>query len=398
MLTTEKINEVLGVDDSYKAPEKLMKILLDNEERQRVFNEFLNNCSDLSFEWFQSYFENEHADRKNKKQDFTPSSVSKICAEIVQESECYFEAAAGTGGMLIQYWNSYPNSFFEVEELSDRAIPFLLFNMSIRKMSGIVRHGDSLSQEFKAMYRLENGEISRVNEDLSHVASVIMNPPFSAKWEQKEDERFSEFGLAPKSKADFAFLLHGYHHLKDDGVMAIVLPHGVLFRGAAEGKIRKTLLESGAIDAIIGIPENIFYGTSIPTIVIVLKKGRTNKDVLFIDASNDFTKGKNQNRLEKEHIAKIIETYRNREEIEKYSHTATFDEIAENDFNLNIPRYIDTFEEEEPIDMIALVDEIIGIDEQIKQAQSELLKQMNELTSENDEAKTAIEALKKLFV
>ncbi len=398
MLTNEKINELLSVEDSYKAPENLMKILLEDAKRQQVFNEFLSITSDLSKEWFQGYFEAEHADRKNKKQDFTPSSASQICAEIVGASDRYFEAAAGTGGMMIQYWNNNQNAFFEVEELSDRAIPFLLFNMSIRKMTGIIRHGDSLKREFKEIYNIEKGQIQKSADGPSNLkANVVMNPPFSAQWEQKNDERFNNFGLAPKSKADFAFLLHGYHHLKSSGRMAIILPHGVLFRGAAEGKIRKTLLENGAIEAVIGLPANIFYGTSIPTTIIVLQKNRTTKDVLFIDASNDFTKEKNQNSLEEKHIKKILDVYRKRESVEKYAHVASFEDIEENDFNLNIPRYVDTFEEEEAIDILEVMKEMIAIDKQIAESESDFCEQINQLTSQTEDMQAIIEASRKLF-
>ena len=225
---------------------------------------------------------------------------------------------------------------------------------------------------------------------------VLMNPPYSAKWSADkgflDDARFSMYGvLAPKSKADFAFLLHGYYHLKDTGVMAIVLPHGVLFRGAAEGKIRQSLLENGAIDTVIGLPANIFFSTSIPTTVIILKKNRESKDVLFIDASNDFTKAKNQNNLEEEHIRKILETYKNRNNVEKYAHLATFEEIVENDYNLNIPRYVDTFEEEEPISLKEVSKELADIDRQIAETNTELAKMAQELTAATPEAQEELD-------
>lgn len=185
---------------------------------------------------------------------------------------------------------------------------------------------------------------------------MVANPPYSAKWDNNEnklkDPRFSDYGkLAPASKADYAFILHSLYHLNIEGTMAIVLPHGVLFRGAAEGKIRETIIEKNYLDAVIGLPANLFYGTSIPTTILVFKKNRTNRDVLFIDASNEFEKGKNQNNLSEEHIAKIIDTYLNRVDVEKYAHVASLEEIKENDYNLNIPRYVDTFEEEEELDL-----------------------------------------------
>lgn len=232
--------------------------------------------------------------------------------------------------------------------------------------------------------------------------AVVMNPPYSAKWSAADkflsDQRFERFGkLAPKSKADFAFLLHGFYHLKDTGTMGIVLPHGVLFRGAAEGTIRQALLEMGAIDAVIGLPANIFYGTSIPTTVIILKKNRATRDVLFIDASNDFDKQKNQNILLPAHIEKIVKAYKQREDTDKYSHVASFEEIKENDFNLNIPRYVDTFEEEEPVDLVQVSDEIAKIENELSEKESSLLDMMNQLTV-TEESKEIIEATKRILL
>ena len=208
---------------------------------------------------------------------------------------------------------------------------------------------------------------------------IRTNPPYSAKWDNDEtklkDPRFGEYGkLAPASKADYAFILHSIYHLNKIGTMAIVLPHGVLFRGAAEGKIRETLIGKNYLDAIIGLPANLFYGTGIPTVILVLKKSRENKDILFIDASNDFEKNKNQNNLRDEDIDKIIKTYKERKDVEKYAHLASIEEIRENDFNLNIPRYVDTFEEEEPIDL----EEINKLLEQDNKEIAELEAEINE--------------------
>jgi type I restriction enzyme M protein len=182
------------------------------------------------------------------------------------------------------------------------------------------------------------------------------------------DDRFSQFGrLAPASKADYAFVQHMIYQLAENGTMAIVLPHGALFRGGAEQHIRKYLIkDKNYLDAVIGLPENIFYGTSIPTVIMVFKKCKeVPEDVLFIDASNDFEKVKTQNKLRKEDIDKIIDTYTHRKAIEKYSHRANLAEIEENDFNLNIPRYVDTFEEEEPIDINEVALELKGLDKEI---------------------------------
>ena len=203
--------------------------------------------------------------------------------------------------------------------------------------------------------------------------AVVANPPFSYRWEPNEalgeDMRFKNYGLAPKSAADFAFLLHGFHYLKDDGVMAIILPHGVLFRGGAEAKIRRKLLDDGNIDTVIGLPANLFYSTGIPVCILVLKKCKNPDDVLFINASEYFKKNKRQNHLSDEHIARIIDTYQRRpEHIERYARRVRMEEIEENDFNLNIPRYVSTAKKEVTIDLSTTHTELVEIEKQIQES------------------------------
>ena len=215
---------------------------------------------------------------------------------------------------------------------------------------------------------------------------VLMNPPYSAKWSAAagflQDERFSDYGvLAPKSKADYAFLLHGLYHLKNNGTMAIVLPHGVLFRGAAEGKIREKLLRSGNIYAVIGLPANLFYNTSIPTCIIVLKKHRDGRDVLFIDASKKFNKGKKQNEMTDEHIDEVLALYSDRKTVEKESYLASFEDIEKNDFNLNIPRYVDNFEKEEDVDINTLLQDMKKTDDKLEQVKGDFVSLLKDLTS-----------------
>jgi len=195
------------------------------------------------------------------------------------------------------------------------------------------------------------------------------------------DDRFAAYGkLAPSSKADFAFVQHMVHQLDNNGTMACVLPHGVLFRGAAEGHIRKYLIEEkNYLDAVIGLPANIFYGTSIPTCILVLKKNRENTDILFIDASAHFEKVKTQNMLLPEHIDKIVSTYRERTAEDKYSYLADLDEVKENDYNLNIPRYVDTFEEEEPVDLEAVADELQNLEKEMQEADVEIANYCKQL-------------------
>ncbi|MEX1122466.1 MAG: type I restriction-modification system subunit M, partial [Balneolales bacterium] len=220
--------------------------------------------------------------------------------------------------------------------------------------------------------------------------AVVANPPFSAHWKSDAnplnsgDERFSQYGrLAPKTKADYAFLQHMLYQLADNGIMSSVFPHGVLFRGAAEGIIREYLIkEKNVVDAVIGLPANIFYGTSIPTCILVLKKCREVDDnIVFIDASGEdhYIKSGNQNALRDEDVERIISAYRNRETIDKYSYAAPLEEILENDYNLNIPRYVDTFEEEEPVDLDDVVAELKGLEAELDSTNDEIVAFCREL-------------------
>ena len=227
-------------------------------------------------------------------------------------------------------------------------------------------HGDTLTNDWD-MLREENPAKK------PYFDAVVANPPFSYRWDPNEalgkDVRFKNYGLAPKSAADFAFLLHGFHYLKDDGVMAIILPHGVLFRGGAEEKIRTKLLKDGHIDTVIGLPANLFYSTGIPVCILVLKKCKKPEDVLFINASEHFDKGKRQNTLSEKHRKKIVDTYKERpKSIERYARRVKMDEIEKNDFNLNISRYVSTAEPEKEIDLRVTHKELVEIENKIRES------------------------------
>jgi type I restriction enzyme M protein len=226
-------------------------------------------------------------------------------------------------------------------------------------------HGDTLTNDWDMLRETNPAK-------KPYFDAVVANPPFSYRWDPSEtmgdDVRFKNYGLAPKSAADFAFLLHGFHYLKQEGVMAIILPHGVLFRGGAEERIRHKLLDDGHIDTVIGLPANLFYSTGIPVCILVLKKCKKPDDVLFINASEHFEKAKRQNRLLPEHIDKIVSTYQFRKEEERYSRRVTMEEIAANDYNLNISRYISTAEQEKEIDLKAVHDELETLEQKIVSA------------------------------
>lgn len=297
---------------------------------------------------------------------YTPQEVSKILAKLVTVGKTrlksVYDATCGSGSLLLRVAKEVEDvSNFYGQELNRTTYNLARMNMIMhdvhyRKFD--IKQEDTLEHPQHLEHRFE---------------AIVANPPFSANWSANplhlNDDRFSQYGkLAPSSKADFAFIQHMIYHLDDNGTMAIVLPHGVLFRGAAEGHIRQYLIEDrNYLDAVIGLPSNIFYGTSIPTCILVFKKCREHSDnILFIDASNDYEKAKNQNYLTNENIEKIIDTYANRKEIEKYSHLASLYEIKENDYNLNIPRYVDTFEEEETIDLDKVSSELKALEIEMK--------------------------------
>jgi type I restriction enzyme M protein len=299
---------------------------------------------------------------------YTPQEVSKILAKIVttgkQKLKSVYDPTCGSGSLLLRVAREVKDvAMFYGQEMNRTTYNLARMNM--------ILHGVHYRQfDIKQEDTLEHPQHI---DDLPFEA-IVANPPFSANWSANpiftSDDRFSQYGkLAPSSKADFAFVQHMIYHLAENGTMAIVLPHGALFRGGAEQHIRKFLIENkNYLDTVIGLPANIFYGTSIPTCILVFKKCRENpEDVLFIDASNDYEKVKTQNVLRDEHIDKIINTFRNRTEKDKYSKKALLTEIASNDYNLNIPRYVDTFEAEADIDIEAIANEIKAIDESIKE-------------------------------
>lgn len=322
---------------------------------------------------------------------YTPQSVSTLLTRIVTSGRegkkgfTAYDPAMGSGSLLLnvrQYIEDAGSILYFGQEIKTSTYNLARMNMIIHGVAATnqhLRNADTLDQDWPA-------------DEITDFDAVMMNPPYSQKWSADKgflsDPRFSDYGvLAPKSKADYAFLLHGLYHLKATGTMGIVLPHGVLFRGAAEGKIRQKLLERGYIYAVIGLPAGIFYSTGIPTIIMVLKKDRPGRDVLFIDGSKEFVKGKPQNIMEQANLDRIFQAYEARQDVEKFAHVASFDEIRENDYNLNIPRYVDTFEPEPPVDLAALTKEMAETQADLAQSESELKAMLGELVT--DDAKKA---------
>lgn len=329
---------------------------------------------------------------------YTPPEVSILLAKLVKpkKNERIYDPTCGSGSLLLKAYKEANTKTVSIygQEMNGSTYSLCIMNMFLHDVNDAhIEWGDTISNPKH-----------KENDELMKFDVIVSNPPFSLdKWAKgfeagnnnvlvdgkkqnefkfeasmDEHKRF-EYGVPPKSTGDYAFILHMLKSLADEGRMAVVLPHGVLFRGGAEGKIRERILKENLIDAVIGLPENLFYGVTIPAAVVVFKKNRERKDVLFIEASREFEKGKNQNKLAKENIEKIVKIYENYEEVERYSHISTYKEIKENEFNLNIKRYVDTFEEEEEINIEETKSNIRAIEFEIKELENDLEKSLKEL-------------------
>ena len=325
---------------------------------------------------------------------YTPQQISSILSGIVtldsqepktgkrKRLESVFDFACGSGSLLLNVRHRMgDHGIGKILGMEKNITTYNLARMNmllhgVKDTEFEIYHGDTLTNDWD--FLRETNPAKKPTFD-----AVVANPPFSYRWEpgeaMGEDMRFKAHGVAPKSAADFAFLLHGLHYLKDDGVMAIILPHGVLFRGGVEERIRTKLLKDGHIDTVIGLPANLFYSTGIPVCILVLKKCKKPDDVLFINAAEHFVKGKRQNQLTEEHIKRIIETYQKRKQQERYSRRVSMKEIAENDYNLNISRYVSTAQQEVEIDLTATHAELVEIEKTIRKAttkHNEFLKEL----------------------
>jgi len=325
---------------------------------------------------------------------YTPQQISSILSALVtldcqdptsgkkKKLSKILDFACGSGSLLLNVRNQLgAHGIGKIYGQEKNITTYNLARMNmllhgVKDSEFEIHHGDSLLNEWDVL--AEENPAKKLQFD-----AVVANPPFSYRWQPTdalgENFRFKNYGLAPKSAADFAFLLHGFHFLGKEGTMAIILPHGVLFRGGAEAKIRRKLLEDGNIDTVIGLPANLFFSTGIPVCILVLKKCKKPDDVLFINASEHFEKNKRQNHLLPEHIEKIVETYKYREEEKRYSRCVPMEEIEKNDYNLNISRYVSTAKAEEIIDLQAVNTELVDLEEKIVEAAERHNGFLNEL-------------------
>ncbi len=314
---------------------------------------------------------------------YTPQQISTILSQIValdsqdpatgkkKHIRQLLDFTCGSGSLLLNVRKQLgPHGIGKIYGQEKNITTYNLARMNmllhgVKDSEFEIHHGDSLLNDWDILKEMNPAKKLQFD-------AVVANPPFSYRWEptgeMAQNFRFKNYGVAPKSAADLAFLLHGFHFLSEDGIMAIILPHGVLFRGGAEANIRSKLLKDGHIDTVIGLPANLFYSTGIPVCILVLKRCKKSDDVLFINASEHFEKGKRQNQLLPEHISKIIATYQYRREEERYARRVSMEEIEKNDFNLNISRYVSTAKSEERIDLQAVNNELISIERKITEA------------------------------
>jgi type I restriction enzyme M protein len=359
------------------------------EQRNEVIAKVLSHLDKIDFQLEQSqidvlgdayeYLIGQFASGAGKKagEFYTPQQASKILARIVTLGKTRIKSAydptCGSGSLILRLGKECEVLKFYGQELNRTTYNLCRMNM--------ILHGVHYSKfDIRLEDTLEHPQHAKLDAE-----AVVANPPFSAQWSANQlfmtDDRFSEYGrLAPSSKADYAFIQHMIYHLAENGVMAVVMPHGVLFRGGAEGHIRKYLIEEkNYLDAVIGLPANIFFGTTIPTCILVFKKCRENpENVLFINASDYYERG-TQNILRNEDIERIISTYQERKVVEKFSSLATLELIAENEYNLNIPRYVNTFEEEELIDISLVSKQLKNLEEEMKSTNEEIISYCTEL-------------------
>lgn len=361
------LQEIFQVQESYRLPDAIMEVLM-SKDAEKYIRAVKDNKIDI-----RDTFQEEQGDRNRLKQDFTPNCLCWLVAHLMKKGN-YLDMCSGTGALSKEAAKAHG---VEVEEweYSERTIPFAILDACVNGLNGFISRGDCLRNEIYQVYRIvKTSDISIPLEEtpereICQYNNVIMNPPYSMKFPDAERYTMKGFRI-PKGKADYGFLLRGLQHLEEDGRLIAILPHGVLFRGAGEGEIRECLIKQQLINAVIGLPDKLFLNTSIPVCILVIE--RDSPDILFIDASQQYVKGSAQNDMSDRQLGKVVDCFLARTDIERYAHRAPYEEIEKNDYNLNIPRYVDTFEEEEPPDIGTILNNLDQIETEERKTRSQL--------------------------
>lgn len=400
-MTNEEFNNFIGIKESYEMPEKLMEILT-GENVIDFYEKLLKLDLDLSKDVLRDYFQAEHGDRGKLKQDYTPDCVCELVRRLSGDGKDVLDVCAGTGALSIACSSG---GFHRAEEVSTRALPVLLLNFGIRGYRGEVALRDVLTGKTESIYEMQACEkftrpVLKPEGTPRKWKRIVSNPPYSLKFtdvdKAADDPRFS-YGLTPSGFSDYLFVQDALSRLDDDGTLVEILPHGVLFRGKREETIRKKLIDANLIDAIIGLPDNLFLNTGIPVLLMILKKNRSRYDVLMVDASKEFEKHGKVNVMTSEQIDRVCSAVNIRRDIDKLSHMTTLEEIRGNGYNLNIPRYVDTFEPEPVPDLLDTLAELKAINVEIDKTERELITMAAQLVGTTPEAQEIVDKANEFY-
>ena len=391
-ITRELLHDALGISEAWEMPNALLSAMLDGSRRNSLLSRFADVTDDMAHDGLTDYFQDEHGDRNALKQDFTPPAVCDLVAAMADEADSYLDVCAGTGGLTISLWALHPQALYRCEEFSARTVPALLLNMAARNMRGEVVRKDVLTGETYERYVLEPTDtfssVTQVDElPDRHYKMCVQNPPYSMKWDGLS-RPWMRYGVPPKSKSDYAFVEYGMAHA--DRTIAI-LPHGVLFRGAAEGRIREAILRDKALDAVVGLPDKMFLHTGIPVCLLSLSRGDGSVCVVNADELHD-TEGK-LNVMRPSHVRDVLSCLSMRRDVDRLCHVADANEIERNGFNLNIPRYVDRYDEPEIPDVDSLLAELCAIDKDIRKEERSILAQIKNLMGTTDETRSEVRTL-----
>ena len=391
--------DALGVSESYQVPDAMMKALGDPQKRRELFSLYLEEFS-LNDDPVNILFQEEHGDRDKFKQDYTPPELARLVAELAAQNfrsaapEAIADLCAGTGTLTLACLKKFPHAYYHCEEVTARAIPFLLFNLAIRGVSGEVFQQDVLTREVTASWRLipDGNGFSDIAEGadprFEKYGLIVSNPPYSLRWEPFDSLRW-RWGQAPKKAADYAFVETGLSMLSEHGEAVYIVPHGVLFRGQAEASVRESILRDNLLRKLIGVPANLFLNTSIPVCIMDFSRTKADSSVMVVDGSKRFEKRSKQNFLRDEDIAAILSGLR--QETEYLSHRAPLSEIQANDFNLNIPRYVCTEQPEELPPLADVLDDLADAKARARESEQKLLGMLRELSGLTKREREAIE-------
>lgn len=373
-LRTE-IHNLFEVSERHELPRRMSEVVENPELLHVVSEKYKTLFPDLTHDYMRDYFQESIADRSNFMQDYTPESICQIVSGVIGEPKTIADLCAGTGSLTIGAWQRFPVAEFICYEISSASVPFLLFNLAIRNVSAFVVKGDLLTEEYESVYKVEKGTVKK-GSDFPHekVDAIISNPPYSLKWSGEHDLRFGNFSTPPKKAADFAFILIGLSMAKESGSMAFVLPHGVLFRSGAEAEVREQLLKSRLIHSVIGLPEKLFANTDIPVCILTIRK--SSDGVFLISAEDEFKKQKSKNVMEQKHVNTVLSVFDLRKDVEDLSHLAKIEELQENGFNLNIPRYVNRYHPEPIPAPVESMKELIELKNEIKENEARLYESM----------------------